>query len=644
MLVGRKVLRKRWPSGSSIDSRSLRSVSSEATLGTLSVTSSLDYAPTPIGTLERKKNKHLQTVPEEGRSFASSVQDSLQFDDASICSVTPKPKRSFNLFRRFRSVDERHTRRASFSSTNSRESNATDSILIRSQSIDDKPVIDLYEPYAVYEVDEPRKLKKQNRSASKTSLQSTGRSPEGRLLIARGSIVHPVGVFGETTQDADPASSYATMLDPTSGRPRLIRRDSVIHPPTNENGEELAALHRKNSIVRPLALEDTENFEQPKLFKRYSLTHSYGIGVDSKKMMEDNVLSRNDSALRSTESPTVSDIGADTFNEHLPGPFVVDGRFENPFNTWHKPGILGAIKWKLTSKNNSSIPSESVLNRRLPIKTPSFDDRSPSKGIRVTWLGHSTVLVQMDGINILTDPMFSDRASMVQFMGPKRYRPPPCTVLDLPRIDAVLISHNHYDHLDVHSVELLNGRFGPDLRWFVPLGLKEWMEQMNCADVIELSWWEEDKIPRIADVRVIFTPAQHWCKRAANDDNKVLWGSWCVLGPKHRFFFAGDTGYCNVFKLIGKQYGPFHLAAIPIGAYEPRWFMQPQHVDPDEAVCIHEDVQAIQSIGIHWGTFSLAHEHYLDPPKKLHEALSRKALPPHTFFTVHHGQTKLVAG
>lgn len=191
--------------------------------------------------------------------------------------------------------------------------------------------------------------------------------------------------------------------------------------------------------------------------------------------------------------------------------------------------------------------------------------------MQVTWLGHATVLVEMDGLVLLTDPMFSQRASPMAFMGPKRYRGPPCTVQQLPQVDAVVISHSHYDHLDADSVTALNARFGSDLHWFVPLGLAGWMQKAGCINVVELDWWMGSRIPGRDDFTVFCTPAQHWCKRSALDDNRALWGSWTVVGPHNRFFFAGDTGYCSSFEEIGRHFGPFDLAALPIGAYLPRY-------------------------------------------------------------------------
>ncbi|XP_008109735.1 N-acyl-phosphatidylethanolamine-hydrolyzing phospholipase D isoform X2 [Anolis carolinensis] len=285
------------------------------------------------------------------------------------------------------------------------------------------------------------------------------------------------------------------------------------------------------------------------------------------------------------------------------------------------------------------------LDKELPVLKPYFVKNpelvgKTGSGMRVTWLGHASVMVEMDELVFLTDPIFSQRASPVQFGGPKRFRGPPCTVDQLPKIDAVMISHNHYDHLDYHTVVNLNNRFGSDLRWFVPLGLLDWMQKCGCENVIELDWWGENCVPGHDAVTFVFTPSQHWCKRTAMDDNRVLWGSWSVLGPWNRFFFAGDTGYCVAFEEIGKRFGPFDLAAIPIGAYEPRWFMKYQHVDPEEAVRIHVDVQTKKSVGIHWGTFALANEYYLDPPAKLKEALERYGLKTEDFFVLNHGESR----
>ncbi|KAL2102473.1 hypothetical protein ACEWY4_001641 [Coilia grayii] len=325
------------------------------------------------------------------------------------------------------------------------------------------------------------------------------------------------------------------------------------------------------------------------------------------------------------------------------------GRFINPWPTWNFPSYATILRLFITEKNHSNVPSsKEILDKELPVLEPFFV-RSPETAgsvspgqLRVTWLGHATVLVELDGLVILTDPMFSQRASPLPLVGPKRYREPPCTVEQLPHVDAVLISHTHYDHLDLASVAALERRFGPELRWLVPLGLLDWMHGCGCQNVIQLDWWEQNCVPGHDEVTFVCTPAQHWCKRTPLDDNRTLWGSWTVLGPSCRFFFAGDTGYCSSFQEIGRRYGPFDLAAIPIGAYLPRSIMRSQHVDPEEAVKIHIDLQAKHSLAIHWGTFALAYEYYLEPPVKLREAMEQQGRDPQDFFTLHHGESRLL--
>ncbi|KAI0214401.1 N-acyl-phosphatidylethanolamine-hydrolyzing phospholipase D [Lamellibrachia satsuma] len=316
----------------------------------------------------------------------------------------------------------------------------------------------------------------------------------------------------------------------------------------------------------------------------------------------------------------LSDIGGGDLNGRKPTDTVElklqksvfrNGRFENPWSTWENPTLGRVLKFLLFSKDHSNIPDKNELDRRLPILQPDFDllAKPPENGIRTTWIGHATVLIQMDRVTILTDPIFSERCSASQYIGVKRYRSAACQVDELPEINAVLISHNHYDHLDLNSVRALNKRFGKSLRWYIPLGLKSWMHGVSCDNVVELDWWDEDVIPGVPDVKVAFVPSHHWTKRTLTNDYKVLWGGFCIIGPWHRFYFAGDTGYNDVlFKQIGQKYGPFHLAALPIGAYKPRWFLRPQHCDPEDAVLVHKDVKARQSVAIHWGTFNLTCE------------------------------------
>ena len=307
--------------------------------------------------------------------------------------------------------------------------------------------------------------------------------------------------------------------------------------------------------------------------------------------------------------------------------FQEDGRWQNP---WMKdrPNPINFFKDWFTGSDDSNIPSPRMLEETLPVKPPIWlSENFTASEARLTWLGHATVLAEIDNFTILTDPMFSQRASLVQFAGPKRYTAPACKVSELPNITAVVISHNHYDHLDLNTVTKL-AKLQPNIQWFVPAGMGQWLldnTEARGEKVRELTWWEEVELEDTG-LTFVLTPANHWCKRGLNDDNKVLWGSWAVLGPNTRFWFGGDTGYCEAFKHIGDTYGPFDLAAIPIGAYQPNWFMKYQHVHPGEAVEIHKDIKSRKSLGIHWGTFKLTTENYLEPPALLNTFLNRSGL------------------
>jgi N-acyl-phosphatidylethanolamine-hydrolysing phospholipase D len=301
-------------------------------------------------------------------------------------------------------------------------------------------------------------------------------------------------------------------------------------------------------------------------------------------------------------------------------------------------------------KDNSGIPaSESDRDSALPVTKPYWTETGVQTfgldGVRATWLGHATVLAEVDGLSVLTDPVFSDRYSASQYLGPKRYRPPACTVGGLPDgLDAVVISHDHYDHLDINSVVQLHERYGNDLHWFVPVSIGKWLQTnvgVADANVHELTWWQEARHPRKPEVSLVLTPSNHWCKRGLLDTNKNLWGSWAVIGPHHRFWFGGDTAYAaEAFRQIGQKLGPFDLAAIPIGAYNPRWFMQWVHVNPEEAVMIHRDLRSQKSVGIHWGTAKLTLEHWLEPRDRLRQAVKEsETMARDEFVTVNVGET-----
>jgi len=264
----------------------------------------------------------------------------------------------------------------------------------------------------------------------------------------------------------------------------------------------------------------------------------------------------------------------------------------------------------------------------------------------VTWIGHATVLAQLGGLNVLTDPIFSQRASPLSFVGPARVQKPGLWLHELPHIDLVLISHNHYDHLDDDSVRALAAQAGGAPLFVVPLGLKAWFAQRDITRVVELDWWQSHKV---GDVEVVLTPVQHWSGRSLADRNETLWGGYALFAAQLHLFFAGDTGFSKDFADIRERFaerqgvaqgGGFDIALLPIGAYEPRWFMQRQHVDPEEAVRIHRDLGAKASLGIHWGTFELTDESLDEPPRRLAQARQAQGVPDSAFFTLAIGQTR----
>lgn len=258
----------------------------------------------------------------------------------------------------------------------------------------------------------------------------------------------------------------------------------------------------------------------------------------------------------------------------------------------------------------------------------------------LTWIGHASTLVQLDGLNVLIDPVFSERASPLSFLGPKRRTPPGLTLADLPHIDVVLISHSHYDHLDTATVQALSQQAGGPPQFLVPKGLKAWLAGKGIHHAEELDWGDRT---RIAGLDFWFVPATHWSARSFTDRNETLWGGWVMktvpgTARPYSLYFAGDTGYSQDAKRIGAAFGHFDMALIPIGAYAPRWFMGPQHVDPEQAVQVFADVGARKAIGVHWGTFELADEPLDEPPKKLAEATRKAGLAPDAFTTLKLGQ------
>ncbi len=252
----------------------------------------------------------------------------------------------------------------------------------------------------------------------------------------------------------------------------------------------------------------------------------------------------------------------------------------------------------------------------------------------LTWIGHASFLLQIGGLNILTDPHLTRRTSPVSWAGPQRLAPLGLDFPDLPKIDLVVISHSHYDHLDLATVQRLAREH--DTLFVVPLGLKAWFTDNGMTNVTELDWWQDTQFKGL---RATAVPVQHFSGRTALDRNKTLWAGFVLESGGKKVFFAGDTGYSKDFADIGKKFSPIDLALIPIGAYNPRGFMRVVHVNPEEAVKIHQDIGSRLSVAMHWGTFRLTLEPMDEPPMLLATALKSAGVAPEQFRVMKHGET-----
>lgn len=299
------------------------------------------------------------------------------------------------------------------------------------------------------------------------------------------------------------------------------------------------------------------------------------------------------------------------------------------FNPGHPPTDRSlADIWRWQRRRNREPWPDSV-----PI-TPARPDARVD-ALRITMVGHATLLIQFAGLNILTDPVWSDRASPVGFAGPRRVTKPGIAFEDLPAIDVVLISHNHYDHLDLATLRKLAHHHKP--RIIAPLGTDTLVRHAVPDGDIRTGDWHDTL--SVAELSITLTPANHWSSRGIRDRRMALWCGFLIRAGAHRVWFAGDTGYGDgrIFRDFQTRYGPADVALIPIGAYEPRWFMADQHVNPAEAVAIFRDVGAERAIGMHWGTFRLTDESRDAPRLQLANALAENGIAPHRFVAAEAG-------
>jgi N-acyl-phosphatidylethanolamine-hydrolysing phospholipase D len=298
-----------------------------------------------------------------------------------------------------------------------------------------------------------------------------------------------------------------------------------------------------------------------------------------------------------------------------------------PASTWVRMRFFVTRMWSSTFSPRS-IELPRVANDGAALRANGTEPT-------VTWVGHATLLVQLDGVNVLTDPQWSDRASPVGFAGPRRVTPPGLRFEDLPPIHLVLISHDHYDHLDVATVKRLAAEHRP--RFLVPLGLKAWFADLGITDVEEMDWWQS-RTER--GLTLTCLPAQHFSGRTLWDRNRRLWSGWAIAGRQKRLFFAGDTAYAGFFTEIGQRLGPFDLAAVPIGAYLPAIIMKASHTTPEEALQIFVDTGSRAFVPIHWGTFDLADEPLDEPPQRLAADAQRRRLDPERLWILKHGEMR----
>ncbi|MFN2635539.1 MAG: MBL fold metallo-hydrolase [Gemmatimonadaceae bacterium] len=323
---------------------------------------------------------------------------------------------------------------------------------------------------------------------------------------------------------------------------------------------------------------------------------------------------------------------------HRPG-----GGFRNPWPSARSHGFMDFLKWTLVERRKRPPADRPII--KFPLALPNFVvPRAEPEKLTITWVGHTSFLVQLGSLNLLIDPVWSERASPVSFAGPRRLTAPGVNFDRLPPIDAVVLSHDHYDHLDARTIRRLIERY-PAILWYCPLGVGAFLRKRGARDVTERDWWETAENGKI-DLTAV--PAQHFSGRRLGKRNQTLWCGWVLKSRHHSVFFAGDTALHPEFADIARRCGPFNVAILPIGAYEPRWFMGSVHMNPGDCLEAFQTIETshpgypVKLVAAHWGTFKLTDEAVDEPPRLMRELWAAARLGTEDLCILRHGETRVI--
>jgi L-ascorbate metabolism protein UlaG (beta-lactamase superfamily) len=306
-------------------------------------------------------------------------------------------------------------------------------------------------------------------------------------------------------------------------------------------------------------------------------------------------------------------------------------RFYNQGNHTEQ-GFFTFLKWITTRDAPEWRKMPAVANHT------KLSQRVGNGELQITFINHATFLIQMDGLNILTDPLWSERTSPVSFTGPQRVQQPGILLNDLPPIDAVVLSHNHYDHLDLPTLKIIAGRDKPHI--FAGLGNRVLLNKAGIDNVREMDWWEQEILSDT--VAVSFVPARHFSNRGMCDHNKTLWGGFVLESSAGAVYFAGDTGFGPHFEQIGNRFTSIRLALLPIGAFQPEWFMAPHHMSPPDALKAHFILRTHTSVAMHYGTFRLGDDQQNEPVEALRSAIAAADMQSSQFWIMEFGESRAV--